>query len=97
MLSLLSTKAGRPRDVNATDGPDRKRGPAMDDPASHQPQPPRDPLALLRGKLPRGWECWRGISGLLYARRRRSSPPVVLGSTSADDLARQVPDRETAS
>lgn len=71
----------------------------MQDPASHQPparQPP-DPLAPLYGTLPRGWECWRGISGLLYARRRRSTPPVVLRSTSAEDLARQVRDHEADS
>jgi len=43
------------------------------------PSPP-DPLAPLYGKLPRGWECWRGVGGMLYARRRNSSPPVVLRS-----------------
>ena len=25
-----------------------------------------------------GWECWRGIAGLLYARKMLSSPPVVI-------------------
>jgi hypothetical protein len=64
--------------------------------ASHQPPAyqPRDPLAPLYGKLPRGWEAWTGVGGLLYARRRRSSPAVVLRSTSAEDLARQVRDHE---
>jgi hypothetical protein len=47
----------------------------MNDPASHQPAP-HDPLAAIRGQFP-GWEAWRGVSGLLYVRRRMSSPPVV--------------------
>jgi len=47
----------------------------MNDPASHQPAP-HDPLTVLRGQFP-GWEAWRGVSGLLYVRRRMSSPPVV--------------------
>jgi len=71
----------------------------VNDHSSHQRpahQPP-DPLAPLYGKLPRGWEAWTGVGGMLYARRRRSTPPIVLRSTSADDLARQVRDREAAS
>ena len=55
-------------------------------PPAHQPSP----LAPLYGKLPRGWEAWTGIGGILYARRRQTSPPVVFRSASADDLARQV-------
>lgn len=51
---------------------------------------PPDPLAPLRSKLPRGWEAWTGVGGMLYARRRLTSPPVVFRSASADDLARQV-------
>lgn len=62
-----------------------------DQPAAHQPP---DPLAPLYGKLPRGWECWTGVGGLLCARLRRSTPPVVLRATSADDLARQVREHE---
>jgi hypothetical protein len=53
-----------------------------------------NPLHDLYGKLPRGWEAWRGVSGLLYARKRRSSPPVVLRDVSADGLARKVADWE---
>ena len=70
----------------------------MPNSASHQPpahQPP-DPLAPLYGKLPRGWECWTGVGGILYARRRKTSPPVVFRSASADDLARQVSEWEKA-
>jgi hypothetical protein len=50
---------------------------------------PSDPLAPLRGQFP-GWEAWRGVGGILYIRRRKTSPPVVFRSASADDLARQV-------
>jgi hypothetical protein len=59
---------------------------ASDQHPAHQP----DPLAPLRGKLPRGWEAWTGVGGILYARRRKTSPPVVFRSASAGDLARQV-------
>jgi len=51
---------------------------------------PPDPLATLRGKLPQGWEAWTGVGGILYARRRKTSPPVVFRSADAADLARQV-------
>jgi hypothetical protein len=68
----------------------------MNDPASPQ-RPPHDPLAPLYGQLPRGWEAWTGIGGMLYARKRRSSPPIVLRSTSADDLAAKVRDHEAGS
>src|SRR5205807_10297584 len=54
----------------------------MNDHSSPQPAP-HDPLAVLRGHFP-GWEAWRGVSGLLYVRRRMSSPPVVFrGYTAA--------------
>jgi hypothetical protein len=63
----------------------------MNDHSSHQHpahQPP-DPLAPLRGQFPR-WEAWRGVSGLLYVRLRRSSPPVVFRDVTGDGLARQI-------
>lgn len=66
----------------------------MPDDSTLRPDP--DPLAPLYGKFP-GWECWRGISGLLYARRRRSSPPVVFRSVSADDLAAKIREYEERS
>jgi hypothetical protein len=53
-----------------------------------------DPLAPLRGKLPQGWECWVGITGTLYARRRRSSPPIVVRATTAEELAVKVREHE---
>jgi hypothetical protein len=37
-----------------------------------------------------GWEAWRGISGLLYARRRMTSPPVVLRAEDTQDLIDQI-------
>ncbi len=43
-----------------------------------------------------GWEAWTGVGGILYARRRKTSPPVVFRSASADDLARQVSEWEQA-
>jgi hypothetical protein len=55
---------------------------------------PPDPLAPLRGKLPRGWEAWTGVAGILYVRRRKTSPPVVFRSTDACDLARMVAEWE---
>jgi hypothetical protein len=36
------------------------------------------------------WEAWKGISGLLYARRRMTSPPVVLRAEDARDLIDQI-------
>ena len=32
------------------------------------------------------WYVWRGISGLVYARRRRTSPAVVVRGEDAVDL-----------
>jgi hypothetical protein len=60
----------------------------MNDPASHQPAP-HDPLTLLRGQFP-GWEAWCGVSGLLYVRRRKTSPPVVLRDVTGEGLARKI-------
>jgi hypothetical protein len=53
------------------------------------PPPPRpDPLAPLR-PFPH-WEVWRGVSGLWYARRRKTSPPPVLRAENTTELARLV-------
>jgi hypothetical protein len=61
----------------------------MHDDSSPQPPPPRDPLTVLRGQFP-GWECWRGVSGILYVRRRMSSPPVVFRGYTTKSLAEQI-------
>jgi hypothetical protein len=47
----------------------------------------------VRGQLPR-WEAWRGVSGLLYVRRRMTSPPVVFRGYTADSLAEQIREYE---
>jgi hypothetical protein len=52
-----------------------------------------DPLAVLRGKFI-GWQAWRGVSGLLYARRLRTSPPVIVRAATADDLSAQITEYE---
>ena len=36
------------------------------------------------------WHWWRGVSGIFYVRRVKSSPPVVLRAESLDDLRTQV-------
>jgi hypothetical protein len=36
------------------------------------------------------WHVWRGICGLVYARRPRTSPPVVVRGEGAVDLRDQI-------
>jgi hypothetical protein len=36
------------------------------------------------------WHVWRGISGLVYARWRNASPPVVVRGEDAVDLRDQI-------
>ena len=36
------------------------------------------------------WHVWRGISGLLYGRKRGSSPPLVVRGEDAVDLRDQI-------
>jgi hypothetical protein len=36
------------------------------------------------------WHVWRGVSGLVYARRPRTSPPVVVRAEDAVDLRDQI-------
>jgi hypothetical protein len=50
----------------------------------------------LYGKLPRGWECWVGVGGILYARRRKTSPPVVFRAVTAGELAAKITEWEAA-
>jgi hypothetical protein len=52
-----------------------------------------DPLAPLYGKYP-GWECWRGITGILYARLRKTSPPVVVRAATVEELAGKVAEEQ---
>ena len=38
-----------------------------------------------------GWETWKGIlAGVLYARRPRSSPPMVVRAITADGLRQAI-------
>ena len=51
-------------------------------------------LAAIPGDYP-GWLAWEGaIAGLLYARRPRSSPPIVVRSTTTDGLRRDIESAE---
>jgi hypothetical protein len=36
------------------------------------------------------WHVWRGVGGLVYARRPRTSPPIVLRAADAKDLRDQI-------
>ncbi len=42
------------------------------------------------------WHVWRGVAGLLYARRPRSSPPRVVRGKDADALRDQIRQAETS-
>ena len=53
------------------------------------------PLTPLYGKFP-GWECWVGVGGILYARLRRSTPPVVFRVATAAELAAKIRQYEDA-
>jgi hypothetical protein len=55
----------------------------------------RDVLAALRGQFPR-WEAWAGVTGILYARRRLTSPPPVLRDVTAEGLARKIREWEAS-
>src|SRR6476469_4352569 len=39
------------------------------------------------------WHVWRGVAGLLYARRPRSTPPIVVRASDAAGLRERI--RET--
>lgn len=43
----------------------------------------------IEREFPR-WHCWEGISGLLYASRRLTSPPAVVRGEDAVDLRDQI-------
>jgi hypothetical protein len=56
---------------------------------------PHSPLTALLSQFPR-WEAWTGVSGILYARRRLCSPPVVLRDVTAKGLARKIREWEAS-
>ena len=41
-----------------------------------------------------GWHTWIGVGGLLYARRLKSSPPVVYRSTDPAELEARIREHE---
>jgi hypothetical protein len=61
--------------------------------AMHDDAGQHDPLAALRallaGEYDR-WEAWTGVSGLLYARRRKTSPPAVIRGDTPVAVAEQI-------
>jgi hypothetical protein len=57
-------------------------------------RPPIPPeLATVLRQFP-VWQYWRGVSDRWYAKRPRSSPPVVLSGETAEKLARLITDWE---
>ena len=42
----------------------------------------------------RGWRIWRGVSGLWYARKLKTSPPRVLRQPTREDLLAELDERE---
>jgi hypothetical protein len=47
-------------------------------------------LRELLGDEADHWETWVGISGMLYARRRMTSPPVVFRAITPVAVAAQI-------
>jgi len=51
-----------------------------------------DRLKDLENDFP-GWHCWKGVGGdTFYARRTRSSPPVVFRAQTIAGLREQIKD-----
>jgi len=66
--------------------------------AMHDEQPPASPKTAgednpdwwpYAAEFP-CWHAWRGVGGLVYARRPRTSPPVVVRAMDAADLREQI-------
>jgi hypothetical protein len=53
------------------------------------PANPEPTLDDVRALFPH-WEVWTGIAGLVYARRRLSSPPMVARGEDPRDLIDQI-------
>jgi hypothetical protein len=50
-----------------------------------EPDDPPPPWWPYAAELP-NWYVWRGVNGLVYARRMRTSPPIVVRGEDAVDL-----------
>ncbi len=50
---------------------------------------PGPALADIQREWPR-WHTWQGVAGLLYASRRKTSPPAVLRAGDPADLRDQI-------
>lgn len=37
-----------------------------------------------------GWYCWRGVSGVVYARRLRTSPPRIVRAADVAALREKI-------
>ena len=46
--------------------------------------------ALARIAAETGWQTWAGVGGILYARRLRSSPPMVVRAATPQALAEAI-------
>jgi hypothetical protein len=46
---------------------------------------PEDALAAIAADYP-NWDIWAGVSGLLYARRLKTSPPVTVYAHTPAEL-----------
>ncbi len=57
--------------------------------ADGQQRPAVLTLETVQAEFPR-WEVWRGIAGLVYARKLLTSPPVVLRAEDPVDLRDQI-------
>lgn len=40
------------------------------------------------------WYAWAGVGGILYARRPRSSPPMIVRSSTAEGLGEAIEEAE---
>jgi hypothetical protein len=58
----------------------------MNDHASREAEPTLDEVER---EYPR-WHIWKGISGLVYASRRKTSPPAVVRAEDPLDLRDQI-------
>ena len=61
----------------------------LDAAQAHGMTGPEPTLADVAAEFP-AWHVWRGISGLVYASRLRTSPPVVVRAEDPRDLIDQI-------